>query len=210
MIILVDTILYNVGERYDLPQCLNITLHSDILCIRWPSKILGLIPTSLARIQKTYFTHIGSKTMGLKWASHITQIWKFIYSQCLHLSKPKHTGEALYNHTRELIIDETISDKHKQNQYKLPYRYNSYFGTPLSNILETSISKRRKKVPPHKDRLIDDKKRRLHNLFSISTTPHMARYVIITLTFPIQLILHINILPYTQWLSLHWKEKNKW
>ena len=60
-ILLVNTLLYIIGERNDLPQCLNITLHSDILCINWSSIFLGFITTSLARTQQTYLTHIRSK-----------------------------------------------------------------------------------------------------------------------------------------------------
>ena len=105
-IILVDTILYIIGEINNLPQCPNITLHSDILHILRPSIILGFIPTFLARTQQTYFTHIGSKQTALKWASQlITQIWKLIYGQWLHRSKFNHKGEVLEYHTRDLILD---------------------------------------------------------------------------------------------------------
>ena len=79
-ILLADTLLYVTGERNNLPKFPNLTLHSDILCIRWSSIILGIITTSLARTQQTYFTHTGSKKTGLKGASQlITQIWRHIY-----------------------------------------------------------------------------------------------------------------------------------
>ena len=52
--------------------------------------------------------------MGLKLASQlITQIWKLIYRQWLHHSKLNHTGEALDNHTKELILNAKILDEHK-------------------------------------------------------------------------------------------------
>ena len=65
-IILAGTILYIAEEINDLLQCTHITLHSDILHIGWPSIILGIIPTSLARTQQTYFTHIERKKNGIK------------------------------------------------------------------------------------------------------------------------------------------------
>ena len=65
-IILGNALLCIAGERNDLTQCPNLTLHSDILCIGWSSIIFGIIPTSLACTQKTYFTHTGSKKIGLK------------------------------------------------------------------------------------------------------------------------------------------------
>ena len=55
------TRFYTSQEKNNLPQCSNLTLHSDIHCIDWPSIILGFIPKSLARTQQTYLTHIGSK-----------------------------------------------------------------------------------------------------------------------------------------------------
>ena len=56
-----NALLYITGEKNNLPQCSNLTLHSDIHCIDWPSIILGFVPKSLARTQQTYLTHIGSK-----------------------------------------------------------------------------------------------------------------------------------------------------
>ena len=66
MIILSDTIFYISGERNDLSQCPNLTLHSDILRISWPYIFFGFIPASLARTQQTYFTHIGTEESGTK------------------------------------------------------------------------------------------------------------------------------------------------
>ena len=82
-ILLAGTLLYIVGERSYLTQCMNLTLHSYILHIGgWLSIILGIILTSLAFTQQNYFIHIGSKIIGLKWASQIiTQIWKLIWGQ---------------------------------------------------------------------------------------------------------------------------------
>ena len=58
-IILADTLLYIEGERNDVTQYPKLTLHSDILHTIWLSIILGIILTSLARTQQTYFTRIG-------------------------------------------------------------------------------------------------------------------------------------------------------
>ena len=57
-ILLADALLYIVGEKNDLFQCPNLTLHSDILRIGWPSILLSIIYTSLTRTQQTYFKHI--------------------------------------------------------------------------------------------------------------------------------------------------------
>ena len=70
------------------------------------------------------------------------------------------------DHTKELIIDARITDDHKRGQDEPPYRYNPYFGTPLSIILDTSITAK-KLVTPHQDRLRDDRNRQLHNLSPI-------------------------------------------
>ena len=60
IVILLDgALLYIAGEINDLPQYPNLTLHLDILHIGWLSIILGIILTSLARTQQTYFTRIG-------------------------------------------------------------------------------------------------------------------------------------------------------
>ena len=93
VILLAKKRLYIVGERNDLPQCLNLTLNSDILYIVWLSIILGVIPTSLVRTKQTYLTHIRSQKTGLKWASQlIIQILRLVYRQWLHRSKLKHAG----------------------------------------------------------------------------------------------------------------------
>ena len=166
-IILVDTLLYIVGERNDLPQSSNLTLHSKIICIGWTYIHLGFIPKSLACTQQTYFTHIGSRKTGLKWASQlITKIWKLVYSQWLHHSKLKHAGKALDDHTKYLVIDAKITGKHKQVQDTLPYCYNSYFRTPISTISDTSI-RTRKLVPPYQDHSIYYKHIWPHNIFRI-------------------------------------------
>ena len=90
-----------------------------------------------------YLTHIGSKKTGLKWAIQlITQIWKLIYGQWIHHIKLKHTGEALDDNTKELILNAEIKDEHGSGQNTLPDCYNPYFGTPLSTILDTSITAR--------------------------------------------------------------------
>ena len=65
-IILADTLLYTVGEINDSTQCPNLTLHSDIFHIGYSYITLGIITTSIARTQKTYFTHIGSRKNGIK------------------------------------------------------------------------------------------------------------------------------------------------
>ena len=144
-IILVNTLLYIAGERNDLPQYPNLTLHSEIFRIGWPLIVLGFIPTSLARTEQTYFTHTESKKRGLKWASQIiTQIWKLICLQWLHYSQLKQAGEVQDDHTKELILSAKIIDKHKRGQYMLPYHYNPYFSTPLYTILYTLIKARNK------------------------------------------------------------------
>ena len=116
----------------------NLTLHSDILRIGWPSIILGVIPTPY-RVYTTNVIHSHRKQKtGLKWASQlITQIWKLIYGQWLHHSKIRHAGEALDDNARELILDAEITDKHERGQDTLTYCYNPYFGTPLYIILYT-------------------------------------------------------------------------
>ena len=69
-ILLVDSILYIVGKINYLPQFTNINIHSGILRIVWPSKILGFIPTSLARTEQIYFTHIGIKKWYQNWPAN--------------------------------------------------------------------------------------------------------------------------------------------
>ena len=79
----------------------KLAIQSDILRIDWPSIVLGFISKSLACTQQKYFTHIGSKTTGLKWASQTTtQIGKIIYVQWIHLSKLKHAVEVLNDNTK--------------------------------------------------------------------------------------------------------------
>ena len=119
--IFVNTLLYISGEGNALTQCTNLALHSDILCIGWPSIILVFIPKYLARTQQTYFTHIGSKITVIKWASQlIIKIWKLIYGQWFHHSKLKHLREALGDNTKELILDAKITDENGQDQDKSP------------------------------------------------------------------------------------------
>ena len=73
-------LLYITGKVNYLPQCPNLSLHSEIICIGWLSMILGFIQKSLTRTQQTYFTHIGIKITGLKCSSQlITQILKIVY-----------------------------------------------------------------------------------------------------------------------------------
>ena len=105
--------------------------------------------------------------MALKWASQLTtQIWKLIYGQWLHLSKLKHTGEALDDNTKELILEAEITDEHGRSQDTPPYRYNPYFKTPLSTVLDTLIMAQ-KLVLPHQDCLRDDKHRQINNFLLI-------------------------------------------
>ena len=80
-----------------------------------------------SQITHTYTTNI--------FHSHITQIWKIIYGQWIHLSKLKHVGEALDKYTKELILDTKITDEHGCVQDTLPYPYNPYLSTPLYTIL---------------------------------------------------------------------------
>ena len=44
------------------------------------------------------------------------------------------------NNTKELILDAKITDEHVRGQDTLPYRYNPYFGTPFSTMLDISIT----------------------------------------------------------------------
>ena len=60
-ILLEKSLLFIAGDINDLSQCPNITLHPDITRIGWPSIVNGIIPTSLAHTEQTYFTHIRSK-----------------------------------------------------------------------------------------------------------------------------------------------------
>ena len=92
----INVLIYIAGEGNDLPQCLNLNPHSNILHTVWTSITLRFILKSLALTQQTHFTHIGSKKAGLKCSSQlITQIWNLIYRQWLHHSKLKHSGEVL-------------------------------------------------------------------------------------------------------------------
>ena len=115
MTIFADALLYISVQENDLPKCPNVDLHSDILHIGSPSIILGYITKPLTPAQQTYFTHIGSKKMGLKWAVKlITKIWKLIYSQWLHQNKLKHVGEELEENTNKIILHAKITDGHGQ------------------------------------------------------------------------------------------------
>ena len=79
--------------------------------------------------------------MGLKWASQlITKIWKINYVYWIHRSNLNHAGEALNNHTKEMILDAKITDEHERCQDTLPYHYIPYVGTSLSTILDTLIT----------------------------------------------------------------------
>ena len=79
--------------------------------------------------------------MGFKLASQlITKIWTLVYGQWIHCSILKHAGKELENHTKELITNAKIKDKHKQGQYTLTYCYNQFFVTPLSTILDTLLT----------------------------------------------------------------------
>ena len=90
--------------------------------------------------KKIFHSHRRQKT-GLKWAYQlITQIWRLVYGQWINRSKLNHTEEAFDNHSKELILSDEIIDEHKQVQDTLPNLYNPYFGTPLSIILDTSIT----------------------------------------------------------------------
>ena len=61
-----------------------------------------------------------------------------------HLKKKlNHAGEALDDRTKELILDAEITEEYKRGQYTLPYQYNSYFGTSIFAILDTSIMARK-------------------------------------------------------------------
>ena len=78
------------------------------------------------------------------WSSQlITQIWKLVYSQWIHCSKINHAGEALGDNTKEIILDSKITDEHSRGQDTLSDRYNPCFGTPLSTILDASITARK-------------------------------------------------------------------
>ena len=89
----IDSLLYIAGEWNYPPQCTNLSLHYDIRCIGWPYILIGLIPRSFAPAQQNYFTHIGSKIIGLKYASqNIIKIWKLIHGKWIHRSKIKHAG----------------------------------------------------------------------------------------------------------------------
>ena len=113
--IFADALLYILVQENDLPKCPNVDLHSDILCIRSPSIILCYITKPLTPAQQTYFTHVGSKRMGLKWSIKlITKIWKLIYGQWLHQSKLKQAGEELEENTTEIILHAKITDGHGQ------------------------------------------------------------------------------------------------
>ena len=48
------------------------------------------------------------------------------------------------NNTKELILDAKITDEHGRGQDTLPYRYNPYFGTPFSTMLDISITAQKK------------------------------------------------------------------
>ena len=204
-----DVLLYISGKINVLPQFSNIALHSDILRIGWLSMILGIIPTSLARTQETYFTQIGKKT-GLKWARQlITQIWRLIYGKYIYRSKLKHMEEALDNHTKELILDTNITDEHEWGQGTLPNLYNPYFCTHLSIILDTMI-RARKLIPPNIYHQRDERYGQIHYFLLIQTSLHVPRDPIITLTVPPHITIYIDLPPPKLSLSLHSKDKNKW
>ena len=118
----VNALPYIAGEVNDLTQCQNLTIQSDILRIGWMSIILGFVTKSLTRIQKMYFTHIGSRKLGHKWSIQlITQIWKLIYGQWRHYSKLNHTGEDQGDNIKELILSFKITDGHGRGRDTLTY-----------------------------------------------------------------------------------------
>ena len=85
-------------------------------------------------IPHTYTTNVfhsyRKQNTGLKWAGQlITQIWKLIYGQWIHHSKFNHTGEALDDHAKYLILDAKIIEEYEQVQDTLTYCYSPYFGT---------------------------------------------------------------------------------
>ena len=82
------------------PTIIHSSHRLAIYNFRYHSYIPRMYTTNL------FHSHWKQKT-GLKWASQlITQIWKLVYGKWLHRNKINHTGEALYDQTKEIILDD--------------------------------------------------------------------------------------------------------
>ena len=67
-----------------------------------------------------------------------------MYGQWLHRSKLNHAVEALGNNSKKPILDADIPEEHERGQNKVPYIYITYFHTPLSVLLDTTITEIKK------------------------------------------------------------------
>ena len=125
---------YNTYTPQDFPPtvqlCLNAQSH-----LGWSAFLEGILTTDWAAVQQSYYTSIGSRRTGHRWAVGLsTQIWKIVFSMWDHRNKTLHAKEACDSLSGLDIVKTSILSELQKGLDHLDPIYSSYFSISPSSI----------------------------------------------------------------------------
>ena len=102
--------------------------------------LMGFISTHIVNWQTDYYSTIGSRKSGARWASNlIKQLWKLLSSVWHDRNQEIFAAEKDPTGSHSCLLRSAITEEHARGRDKLSRHYAPYFAHPVRFLLSKSV-----------------------------------------------------------------------
>ena len=111
------------------------------MTLGWESLLLGLIVSPIVVTQQKYYTDLGVRKLGTRWACNLIQkLWHIVHHIWLHRNSILHNTSSIDRLNGMHILDSAISQEYLTDFHTLPPVYHPYFQITCSSLLSKSAT----------------------------------------------------------------------
>ena len=127
-----------VVKSFDNPKI--TLLYYQQVDIGWSMLLMGFISTHIVNWQTDYYSTIGSRKSGARWASNlIKQLWKLLSSVWHDRNQEIFAAEKDPTGSHSCLLRSAITEEHARGRDKLSRHYAPYFAHPVRFLLSKSV-----------------------------------------------------------------------
>ena len=131
------------SQAFSLDNSLDISMSFIFrtqMILGWESLLLGLIVTPIIVTQQKYYSDLGSRKLGTRWACNLIQkLWHIVHHIWIHRNSILHNTSSIDNLNGIHTLDSAISQEYSTGHNTLPPVYHPYFQIPCASILSKSV-----------------------------------------------------------------------
>jgi hypothetical protein len=135
--------VWTEGRRRDITSFHNprITLlYYQQVDIGWSMLLMGFVSTHIVDWQDSYYSTIGSRRSGSRWAANlIKQIWKMLSSSWHDRNQDIFSSVKDPTGSHACLLRTAIQEEHSRGRDRLSHHYAPYFAHPVRFLLSKSI-----------------------------------------------------------------------